>query len=168
MLYKGVRDASAEPGVETGDDVEAAFGDQTQGDFDRLIDTVALGRLDEADRALARSLRRRGQMPPVPWPLRACIFEPLHSALGQMEGGTAQARAPGVFSPAAAFSAQAIGRATNAALVERRQMRARFGNSRKCGGKKPAAAVAPVASGAGSSRKRAIAHRARRAAVSAL
>ena len=37
VLYKGVRDKKAAPGMVTGDDVEAALGDQTQGDFDRLI-----------------------------------------------------------------------------------------------------------------------------------
>ena len=50
VRYMGVRPAKSEPGMVTGDDVEAALGDQAQGDFDRLIDSVALGRLDEADR----------------------------------------------------------------------------------------------------------------------
>ena len=98
VLYKGVRDAKAEPGVVTGDDVEAALGDQTQGDFDRLIDNVALGRLDEADRALAR-LEAAGTNAASALAVARMHFQTLHLALGQMEGGTAQAKALGVFRP---------------------------------------------------------------------
>ena len=98
VLYKGVRDAKAEPGVVTGDDVEAALGDQTQGDFDRLIDNVALGRLDEADRSLAR-LGAAGTNAASALAVARMHFQTLHLALGQMEGGTAQAKALGVFRP---------------------------------------------------------------------
>ena len=98
VLYKGVRNAKAEPGVVTGDDVEAALGDQTQGDFDRLIDNVALGRLDEADRALAR-LEAAGTNAASALAVARMHFQTLHLALGQMEGGTAQAKALGAFRP---------------------------------------------------------------------
>ena len=98
VLYKGVRDKKAEPGMVTGDDVEAALGDQAQGDFDRLIDSVALGRLDEADRALAR-LEAAGTHAAAALALARLHFQTLHLALGQMESGTAQAKALGAFRP---------------------------------------------------------------------
>ena len=98
VLYKGVRDKKAEPGMVTGDDVEAALGDQTQGDFDRLIDSVALGRLDEADRALAR-LEAAGTQAAGALAVARMHFQTLHLALGQMESGTPQTKALGAFRP---------------------------------------------------------------------
>ena len=98
VLYKGVRPAKAEPGMVTGDDVEAALGDQAQGDFDRLIDSVALGRLDEADRALAR-LEAAGTNAAGALAVARLHFQTLHLALGQMERGTAQTKALGAFRP---------------------------------------------------------------------
>ena len=98
VLFKGVRDKKAEPGMVTGDDVEAALGDQTQGDFDRLIDSVALGRLDEADRALAR-LEAAGTAAAGALAVARMHFQTLHLALGQMESGTPQVKALGAFRP---------------------------------------------------------------------
>ncbi|MGB0314465.1 MAG: DNA polymerase III subunit delta, partial [Parvibaculales bacterium] len=98
VLYKGVRAAKAEPGMVTGDDVEAALGDQAQGDFDRLIDSVALGRLDEADRAMAR-LEAAGTNAAGALAMARLHFQTLHLALGQMERGTAQTKALGAFRP---------------------------------------------------------------------
>ncbi|MGB0478578.1 MAG: DNA polymerase III subunit delta, partial [Parvibaculales bacterium] len=98
VLYKGVRPAKAEPGMVTGDDVEAALGDQAQGDFDRLIDSVALGRLDEADRAMAR-LEAAGTNAAGALAMARLHFQTLHLALGQMERGTAQTKALGAFRP---------------------------------------------------------------------
>lgn len=97
-LYKGVRDKKAEAGMITGEDVEAALGDQTQGDYDRLIDSVALGRLDEADRALAR-LEATGTSAARALALARLHFQTLHLALGQMEGGTPQNKALSAFRP---------------------------------------------------------------------
>ena len=98
VLYKGVRAAKAEPGMVTGDDVEAALGDQAQGDFDRLIDSVALGRLDEADRAMAR-LEAAGTNAAGALAMARLHFQTLHLALGQMERGMAQTKALGAFRP---------------------------------------------------------------------
>ena len=98
MLYKGVRAAKSEPGMVTGDDVEAALGDQAQGDFDRLIDNVALGRLDEADRALAR-LEAAGTNAASALAMARLHFQTMHLALGQIERGTAQTKALSVFRP---------------------------------------------------------------------
>ena len=98
VLYKGVRGAKAELGMVTGDDVEAALGDQAQGDFDRLIDNVALGRLDEADRALAR-LEAAGTNAAGALAMARLHFQTLHLALGQMERGMAQTKALGAFRP---------------------------------------------------------------------
>ena len=98
VLYKGVRSAKAEPGIVTGDDVEAALGDQAQGDFDRLIDSVALGRLDEADRALAR-LGAAGANAAGALAAARLHFQTLHLALGQMERGTSQTKALSAFRP---------------------------------------------------------------------
>ena len=98
VLYKGVLDAKAEPGMVTGDDVEAALGDQAQGDLDRLIDNVALGRLDEADRTLAR-LEAAGTNSAGALAMARLHFQALHLALGQMERGMAQTKALGAFRP---------------------------------------------------------------------
>ena len=98
VLYKGVRDKAEAAGMVTGDDVEAALGDRTQGDYDRLIDSVALGRLDEADRALAR-LEAAGTSAAGALAVARMHFQTLHLALGQMETGTAQNRALSTFRP---------------------------------------------------------------------
>ena len=98
VLYKGVRDKKDAPGMVTGDDVEAALGDQTQGDFDRLIDSVALGRLDEADRALAR-LEAAGTAAAGALAVARMHFQTLHLALGQMESGMPQVKALNAFRP---------------------------------------------------------------------
>lgn len=98
VLFKGVRDKKAETGMVTGDDVEAALGDQTQGDYDRLIDSVALGRLDEADRSLAR-LEAAGTAAAGALAVARMHFQTLHLALGQMESGMPQSKALGAFRP---------------------------------------------------------------------
>ena len=98
VLYKGVRDKAEAAGMVAGDDVEAALGDRTQGDYDRLIDSVALGRLDEADRALAR-LEAAGTSAAGALAVARMHFQTLHLALGQMETGTAQNRALSTFRP---------------------------------------------------------------------
>lgn len=98
VLYKGPLDKADSDGLVTADDVEAALGDQTQAGFDRLIDNVALGRLDAADRALAR-LGEAGTGAANALPALRLHFQALHLALGLTEKGTPQNQALSAFRP---------------------------------------------------------------------
>lgn len=98
VLYKGPLGKGDTPGLISADDVEAALGDQTQAGFDKLIDNVALGRLDAADRALAR-LGEAGTSAANTLPALRLHFQTLHLALGLMEKGTPQNQALAAFRP---------------------------------------------------------------------
>lgn len=98
ILYKGPLKKADGPGVIIADDIEAALGDQTQAGFDKLIDNVALGRLDAADRALAR-LAEAGTMAANTLPALRMHFQTLHLALGLAEKGTPQNQALAAFRP---------------------------------------------------------------------
>lgn len=98
VLYKGPRRKADGPGMITAEDIEAGLGDQTQAGFDKLIDNVALGRLDAADRALAR-LAEAGTPAAVALAPVRLHFQTLHLALGLMEKGTPQNQALAAFKP---------------------------------------------------------------------
>jgi DNA polymerase-3 subunit delta len=98
VLYKGPRQKADGPGMVTAEDIEAALGDQTQAGFDRLIDNVALGRLDAADRALAR-LAEAGTLAAFSLGPVRTHFKNQHLALGLMEKGTPQNQALAAFKP---------------------------------------------------------------------
>lgn len=98
ILYKGPRRKADGPGMITAEDIDAALGDQTQAGFDKLIDNVALGRLDAADRALAR-LAEAGTPAAVALAPVRLHFQTLHLALGLMEKGTPQNQALSAFKP---------------------------------------------------------------------
>lgn len=98
VLYKGPRQTADGPGMITAEDIDAALGDHTQAGFDRLIDNVALGRLDAADRALAR-LAESGTPASIALAPVRMHFQTLHLALGLMEKGTPQNQALGAFKP---------------------------------------------------------------------
>jgi DNA polymerase-3 subunit delta len=98
VLYKGPLSKTDKAGLISADDVEAALGDQTQAGFDKLIDNVALGRLDAADRALAR-LGEAGTLAANTLPALRLHFQTLHLALGLMEKGTPQNQALAAFRP---------------------------------------------------------------------
>ena len=98
VLYKGPRKKADGPGMITAEDIDAALGDQTQAGFDKLIDNVALGRLDAADRALAR-LAEAGTPAAVALSPVRMHFQTLHLALGLMEKGTPQNQALSAFKP---------------------------------------------------------------------
>lgn len=98
VLYKGPRRKADGPGMITADDIEAALGDQTQAGFDKLIDNIALGRLDAADRALARLAEAGTSAAIALGPVRL-HFQTLHLALGLMEKGTPQNQALSQFRP---------------------------------------------------------------------
>ncbi len=98
VLFKGPLDKNATAGMISVDDVDAALADQTQAGFDRLIDNVALGRLDAADRALAR-LSEAGTHPASALVPMRLHFQTLHLALGLMEKGTPPTQALSAFKP---------------------------------------------------------------------
>ena len=98
VLYKGPRQKKDDAGFITADDIEKALGDQTQAGFDRLIDNIALGRLDAADRALARFAEAGTPPAAALGPVRM-HFQTLHLALGLMEKGTPQNQALTSFRP---------------------------------------------------------------------
>lgn len=98
VLYKGPRQKGDGPGMITADDIEAALGDQTQAGFDKLIDNIALGRLDAADRALARLAEAGTPAAIALGPVRM-HFQTLHLAVGLMEKGTPQNQALSRFKP---------------------------------------------------------------------
>lgn len=98
VLYKGPRQNADGPGMVTAADIDAALGDQTQAGFDRLIDNIALGRLDAADRALARLGEAGTPAAAALGPVRV-HFQTLHLALGLLEKGTPQNQAMGAFKP---------------------------------------------------------------------
>lgn len=98
VLFKGPRQKGDGPGMITADDIDAGLGDQTQAGFDKLIDNVALGRLDAADRALAR-LADAGTPAAIALAPVRLHFQTLHLALGLMEKGTPQNQALGAFKP---------------------------------------------------------------------
>ena len=98
VLYKGPRSSAADDAMITAADIDAALGDQTQAGFDKLIDSVALGRLDAADQALAR-LGEAGSGAANALPVLRLHFQTLHLALGLMEKGTPQNQALSAFRP---------------------------------------------------------------------
>ena len=98
ILFKGPLKKADGPGMIIADDIDAALGDQTQASFDKLIDNVALGRLDAADRALAR-LAEAGTMAANTLPALRMHFQTLHLALGLAEKGTPQNQALAAFRP---------------------------------------------------------------------
>ena len=98
VLYKGPRQKGGAPGMITAEDIDDALGDHTQAGFDKLIDNVALGRLDAADRALAR-LAEAGTPAAIALAPVRIHFQTLHLALGLMEKGTPQNQALGAFKP---------------------------------------------------------------------
>jgi DNA polymerase-3 subunit delta len=98
VLYKGPRKKADGPGMITADDIDAALGDQTQAGFDKLIDNIALGRLDAADRALARLAEAGTPAAVALGPVRT-HFQTLHLALGLLENGTPQNQALSSFKP---------------------------------------------------------------------
>ena len=98
VLYKGPRKKADGAGMVTADDIDAALGDQTQAGFDGLIDNVALGRLDAADRALGR-LAEAGTPASIALAPVRMHFQTLHLALGLMEKGTPQNQALASFRP---------------------------------------------------------------------
>ena len=98
VLFKGVLDKNQATGMITAEDVDAALGDQTQAGFDKLIDNVALGRLDAADRAVARLSEAGTPAAVALGPVRT-HFQTLHLALAMMEKGTPQSQALSAFKP---------------------------------------------------------------------
>lgn len=98
VLFKGPLGKKDPTGMITAEDIEAGLGDQTQAGFDKLIDNVALGRLDAADRALAR-LAEAGTSAANTLPALRLHFQTLHLALGLLEKGTPQNQALAAFRP---------------------------------------------------------------------
>lgn len=98
VLYKGPRKKADGPGMITAEDIDAGLGDLTQAGFDKLIDNVALGRLDAADRALARLAEAGTHAAAALAPVRM-HFQTLHLALGLLENGTPQNQALAAFKP---------------------------------------------------------------------
>lgn len=98
VLFKGPLNKKDPAGMITADDVELALGDQTQAGFDKLIDNVALGRLDAADRAVARLSEAGTPAAVALGPVRN-HFQTLQLALGMMEKGTPQNQALSAFKP---------------------------------------------------------------------
>ena len=98
VLFMGPRGKGEDAGLITAEHVEAALGDQTQAGFDKLIDSIALGRLDDADRALAR-LGESGTPAAVALSPVRLHFQTLHLALGLQEKGTPQNQALAAFRP---------------------------------------------------------------------
>lgn len=98
VLFKGIKQKGSSPGMITADDIDRALGDQTQAGVDKLIDNIALGRLDAADRALARLAEAGTSAANALAPVRL-HFQTLHLALGLMEKGTPQNQALNSFKP---------------------------------------------------------------------
>lgn len=98
VLFKGPLKKNDPTGIITAEDVDLALGDQTQAGFDKLIDNVALGHLDAADRAVARLSEAGTPTAVALGPVRT-HFQTLHLALAMIEKGTPQAQALSAFKP---------------------------------------------------------------------
>jgi len=98
VLFKGPLKTTDPAGMISADDVDAALGDLTQAGFDKLIDNVALGHLDAADRAVARLSEAGTPASVALGPVRT-HFQTLHLALAMMEKGTPQNQALSAFKP---------------------------------------------------------------------